>query len=400
MNQELVKARAAEMRLDPELRELAALGLDRDWRQLAPGEIISLVRDSQLTAGIGGFSSALKRSRGLLSARSSALVARAVFVGTAQACYRGLYWAPSYEDPGAEEVKCGHLNSVSRIYAPDYMPRQDVLQRQERDQIACVTHFANCHPIEACARIAAAAAPQHKRIAMVHYTSIHDARNDSMDYSHPFEDQLFLRTNYFQAFERMNADVGQARGAAIDAGGLVFTPGVGILRGALAEGALWLREPVRADVLWVGLDPRPQREEQEQYAQAEDRQAMAQVIDRIFALAASHEVDALVFPPLGCGTHGCHHPALDVADLFCEAMPRWQRQFDEIAFASDWPPHFLSRWWEEFTHSVEHGRPPIEHSIKVPWPPHPRIRRLEAALEEKHRQLQMRPPRLGRDSWL
>merc|ERR1719461_1563891 len=98
MNQDLVKARAAEMRLDPELRELAALGLDRDWRQLAPKEIISLVRDSQLTPGIGGFSSALKRSRGLLSARSSALVARAVFVGTAQACYRGSYWAPSYQD--------------------------------------------------------------------------------------------------------------------------------------------------------------------------------------------------------------------------------------------------------------------------------------------------------------
>merc|ERR1740130_1299363 len=99
---------------------------------------------------------------------------------------------------------------------------------------------------------------------------------------------------------------------AIDMGGLIYTPGVGILRGPLDKGALWYNSAPRVDVIWVGLPPRPQLAEQSQYACEQDRAAAGRVIERVFAWAAALDVDCLIMPPLGCGTHGCMHPHLDI----------------------------------------------------------------------------------------
>ena len=41
--------------------------------------------------------------------------------------------------------------------------------------------------------------------------------------------------------------------AAVDAGGLIYTADVAILRGPLEDGAQWLPEMPRVDVLWVSM---------------------------------------------------------------------------------------------------------------------------------------------------
>jgi hypothetical protein len=189
-------------------------------------------------------------------------------------------------------------------------------------------------------------------------------------YTHCREDQLFFRTSYWQAFERMQCDINGNVGDALDLGGLIYTPGVGIMRGPLHEGALWYQDPPRVDVIWVALPPRPQLAAQEQYAHEHDRNTVARIVDHIFLRAAGAGVDILVMPPLGCGAHGCQHPPADVADIIFQTAQRYSQQIPDICIGSDLPQHCepesggVHQWWQAFTHAVQNGRPPIDTSYK------------------------------------
>jgi len=212
----------------------------------------------------------------------------------------------------------------------------------------------------------------------------------STRYGHLREDQLFLRTTYFKAFETMESDISTPIGDALDMGGLIYTSGVGILRGALEEGALWFREPPKVDVIWIGLPARPHLSEQEQYADDKDRNMVSRALGRAFAWAAAHGADAMVLPPLGCGTHGCQHPSLDVADIIHKIAKQYERYIPQVCVVSDHPGHFEKGWWEDFTAAIQSGRPHPEVRQLVPpiaLPPYLVMKKDPVELLEKTRRL-------------
>jgi len=104
-----------------------------------------------------------------------------------------------------------------------------------------------CHPLDVCPSICAQGA-ESLHIAVVRFSSMRDFRNESFRYGHLRGDQLFLRTTYFQSFEKLAADINASIGESLNQEGLIYTPGVGVLRGPIDEGALWFQEPTRADV--------------------------------------------------------------------------------------------------------------------------------------------------------
>lgn len=344
-------------RLDPEMRALADFPIQMaDWRHLEPSDVATLFASGP--------------PAGTVDLR---LLAIALFMGTAQACMRGWYWAPSASCPGATQVDCKHLTRpCSRLHMPGKAPPSGALKIVAAGA-ARITCVANCHPLDLGARMLSRTG---SRVAVVRYTSARDPRNEpptmasatqpgKVRYTHCREDQIFLRSTYWQAFERMKSDINANVGESLDLGGLIYTPGVGILRGPLEEGALWHQEPPRADIMWVALPPRPQLAEQEQYAHEHDRDAMTRVVDRIFLWAAANKVDVLVMPPLGCGAHGCQHPSLDVADIIHRTAQRYAQYIPEVCIGSDLPPHIepdgtsSNKWWDAFADAVQNGRPPI-----------------------------------------
>jgi len=254
--------------------------------------------------------------------------------------------------------------------------------------------------LDACAHIVSSGSNRH--VAVLRFTGIRDARNMSVRYGHLREDQLFLRTSYFKAFEMMESDINSPIGDALDMGGLIYTSSVGILRGSTEEGALWFREPPKVDVIWIGLPARPRLGEQEQYADERDRNLVVRTLGRVFAWAAAHGVDALVLPPLGCGTHGCLHPRLDVADIIHKVAKQNERYIPQVFVVSDHPGHFEGSWWEDFSHTLQCGRhPPEVRPLLLPLalPPHLVVKKDPKQLLEKTRCLSARPrstPRTAR----
>jgi len=351
-----------EERLEHELKDLQAWDPTcRDWRMFDPQECILCFRGAREK----------NESLGML--------ATAVFAGTVQACLRGSFWAPSYSSPAAVKVDCAHLSRPSSLlYAVGRMPTRALPVRSEGAKIAC---FAKCHPLDACARLCSVR--EHKHVAVVRCTHYKDPRATTRRYNHCREDQVFLRSTYYQSFENMSTEIHAPVAECLNEGGLIYTPGVGILRGPIEEGALWFQDPPRCDIMWTAVQAHPKVAEQGQYALEIEKRAMEVVIDRIFAWAAKHEVDVLVLPPLGCGSNGCMHPALDVADIIYNTAHRYGQYIPQVCIASDYPPHFENGWWEAFSMGVQHGRPAIVRPVLVPVPPYPLARKSPKALADK-----------------
>jgi len=380
-------------RLEPELRMLKDFPIKMsDWRYLEAADICALYN-----TGLPAIAGDLR------------LLSIAIFTGTAQACMHGWYWAPSASCPGAVQVDCGHvLRPYSRLHTLEKVPPPLPLKSSSEGAVR-ITYAANCHPLDLGVRMMSRSG---SRVAVVRYTSTRDSRNDPPTtsigtqasfarYTHCREDQVFLRTTYWQAFERMKCDINTNVGDALDDGGLIYTPGVGILRGPLEEGALWYEDPPRVDIIWVALPARPQLAEQEQYANERDRNTMARTVDRIFAYAAANGVDILAMPPLGCGSHGCQHPSLDVADIIHRTAQRYVQYVPEVCIGSDQLPHIEpdgsipnNTWLDGFADAVQNGRLPADTSSKFIVPiSRPKIPGLRAggkdfeALLEKNRKL-------------
>mmetsp|Transcript_22089 Transcript_22089/g.61910 ORF Transcript_22089/g.61910 Transcript_22089/m.61910 type:complete len:400 (+) Transcript_22089:130-1329(+) len=373
-----VAREAAECRLDPELRELASLtgGDCRDWRKLEPDEVIERFRNATE------------------SIENRTLLARSIFVGTAQALVKGMYWAPFASSPSAHEVDCKHLRRPhSRLYTGDRMPPlgasrlrptpMRISTRPGRSTLDVVAEWWG--------------GIERHRIAVVRFSALNDVRNERASYTHCRDDQLFLRTSYYQAFERLETDLCASINPALELGGMIYTNSVGILRGPIDEGAQWYGDPPRMDVMWLALPGHPQMAEQSQYACEHDRAEAAKVVERIFAWASALDVDVLVLPPLGCGTHGCQHPHLDMAGLLHDASVRYERRLPQLVVASDHAPHLANGWWDEFEDALRHGRPHIRRPMALPVPAYPRAAKDAATLALKAKKLAGLPtPRDGR----
>jgi hypothetical protein len=349
-----------------------------DWRKLEPSEVATSFQELQ-------------------DSDARALLATAVFVGTTQACLQGCYWAPSFGCPGTVKVDCGHVvRPTSCLYPVGKLPPIDALRaRRAGGRPTELTLAPKCNAIDAAARLATVTSDGGHQVVLLRFTSLQDPRNETARYSHLREDQLFLRTTYGRAFEVMPRDINTPVRDAIDEGGIIYTSGVGVIRGPLEDGALWFQEPPKVDVIWVGLPvARPQLGIQEQYALEKDRKAMATMLDRAFHCAVGHGADAVVMPPVGCGTHGLAHPRLDVAELIRSVASRWERYIDLICVASDVPAHFEAGWWDGpygFAQALQNGRPEIEEPPpRVPpicIPPELTRKKDAAALAEKAKKL-------------
>jgi len=358
-------------RLTAEMRRLAALSpTTEDWRKYPPSEI------------------AAKYALAAADPAGRSLVSTAIFVGTKQAIMQGSYWAPAFALPGASKVDCRHhARPVSALYrAEKKLPQAAPKARAAAPQsIAC----EECNLLDACTRLLAS--PQIAHVVMLHCTSTRDPRNETSRHTHCREDQLFLRTTYCDAFERMESDIQAPLGDAIDQGGIIYTSHIGIMRGAIEEGAPFLRNPPQVDVMWMGLNPRPQLGEQESYAKDDEKAEVARLLDRAFALAAARGADAIVVPPLGCGgMHGCQHPRLDVADLIHETAKRYASVISHVCVASDQPAHFDPNWWTDFAAAAKGGRAPWTPYVAVPpikLPPYLRVKKDEKVLLDKTRRL-------------
>lgn len=361
-----------EARLRSELAALKGLDSDlRDWRFFEPLRCQFL----------------FSRARG--DPEQSALLVTAVFVGTVQACLLGEFWAPSPGSHSAERVDCRHLaRPCSLLYPPDRVPDLSRLRRLDAGHTLTITGAA-CNPLDACARLTEGA----DRVALVRFSSTRDPRNHAIKYLDFREDQLFLRSTYFEALENVTSHIHTPVGESIDAGGLVYTAGVAILRGPLEDGAPWWRNPPRIDVLWLGIPPNPVLDEQSQYARQEDKAAMAERVSRVFGWAAVNGVDALVMPPLGCGMCGCQHPALDVADVIREVARSYAQYVPQVCIASDHPAHSSPTWFDTFVRTVEEARPPIHRQRDLPVPQHVQQRKSAVALARKTERLQASRPR-------
>jgi hypothetical protein len=252
------------------------------------------------------------------------------------------------------------------------LPRPSTLvPRGDGVKIACYGHR---HPLDVVEQVLSGRT--RERVAVVRCTAIKDHRNYIVRYAHCLEDQLFLRTSYYQSFEKMEAQIHAKIGESLDNGGLIYTPDVGILRGPLVDGAVWYKEAPRADVVWVAIPSQPRLGEQSQYACDAQKNHMLKIVDGVFAWAAAQEVDVLVLPPLGCGTpSGCVHPPLDVAHIIHTTAHRYGQYIPQVCVASDWPHHFENGWWESFVHAAQYGRPPITRPGVLPVPAFPRSRR-------------------------
>jgi len=373
---EIIRRGIRAPRLTRELRILKAFDADLDdWRTLDPAEIAW-------------------RFHNVTDPEGRSLLGTAVFTGTAQASMKGSYWAPSFQCPGMEEVDCHHLvRPISCLHTQEKVPPHGAMQ--PTSQGFSLTCAGRCSALDACARLTHSAST--RQVAVVRFTGIRDARNLSVRYGHPREDQLFLRTTYFKGFENIEMDINARRGDAIDQGGLIYTSGVGLLRGSLDEGALWFREPPKIDVLWVGLPARPYLAEQEQYAEERDRLEVSNTINRVFTWAATHGCDSLVLQPACLGYHQLQHPGMDFADIIHNVAHQYARYIPEVCVASDYPAHFESGWWEDFSAAVLNGRPHVEARLRVPpvgIPPRLAPKKEPAHLLERTRNLSLTTPPL------
>eukprot|EP00930_Biecheleria_cincta_P012210 TRINITY_DN11571_c0_g1_i1.p1 TRINITY_DN11571_c0_g1~~TRINITY_DN11571_c0_g1_i1.p1 ORF type:complete len:420 (+),score=58.44 TRINITY_DN11571_c0_g1_i1:57-1262(+) len=288
------------------------------------------------------------------------LLALATFVGTAQACLKGSYWAPDCSS--GREVDCGHLvRPVSCLHPITRLPAASELKASGEKQV--ITCMSGCNPIDAALRLEASAC---RRVAILRCTSLTDPRSQIRKYSNAHEDQLFQRTTYFEAFERLAEDMQVTPNQAIKEGGIIYTSGVGVLRGPLKDGAPWIERPPQIDVMWLGLPAHPELFEQELYASSADRDYVKSALDRALAWAVAHGADAVVMSPPGCLMGGCIHPRLQVAGLIHEAASLHARHLPVVCVASDHPTHCEATWWDDFALGVEQGRPDPKPIIHVP----------------------------------
>jgi hypothetical protein len=252
--------------------------------------------------------------------------------------------------------------------------------------ITCMSH---CHPLDAAAHFASAAGGA-RNVAIVRCTSVREPRNEAAHHTHLKEDQLFLRTTYGRAFEKMSSDIGGPIGESLDSGSVIATSGVGVLRGPIESGAPWLEDPPKVDIFWVAIEPRVQFGTEEDYAMLEDKMAMLQALDRVFGWAVAHGCDTIVLPPMGCCTQGCMHPRLDVGDAIYTTAQRYGRYMPEVCVASDHWQHFQGGWWEPFAEACQGGRPPSEvlpGVTPIPLPPYRLVPKDAQTMAEKQKKL-------------
>jgi len=319
----------------------------RDWRQLMSSEIMvglmatsmpplrsetkgwgRLNKDATWT---GDGSSASAKSAPAAQRRQGLLAA--IATGVLQAVEQGAYWAPSFERPDSE------FCTVSR-------PMSRVIPASKLQAPACEAcpklSTESGSMLDTCLNLAK---QDKRRIALVQFSAKGDHPCTRMDLAHleMQEADLLLRTSYLKAIldleKHLHLDIEQA----LEAGDVLFTSDVFVLRGPVQDGAAWIKDATKTDVIWVALPRNPQHQNGGlDYISEDDRTIAAEHLNRVMAAAVAQGVKRLVLPPPGAGARGSRHPAQMMGALLRDAALTYGRGLDEVILVRD----HCSRWDE------------------------------------------------------
>lgn len=351
----------------------------RDWRKLSPAEVVRQLLACSLPP--------LRISKGSLAAKGDGSLAAAVVApacqrreglmaalatGVLQATEQGSYWAPGFGLP--ETVECRSVRQpVSRLLLP---VQPEPLQRPTGNvQVPALCCSPDHSALGLCLEFALE--QDRPRTALVKFGAAGvlpglDADFASLELR---EAEVLLRTNYLKALLDLEKHIHIDVCAALEAGHLIHTSDVSILRGPVEDGAQWLGEAPSIDIIWVPL-PRSVlfKEDEHQvegYGDAEQQTTVAIQLRRAISAAAAAGVQNLVLTPPGAG----QHPAVGVAELLREATLACGHGLRQVVLCREFEDQLQGRWTamsSAFVHGVER--------IKI----HPWLEVKKAALARLH----------------
>lgn len=216
----------------------------------------------------------------------------------------------------------------------------------------------NLDALEMCEKLKREGGP--RRVGLVNFTVLGNPQALQPTYA-DMRQALYLRTTYLYAVSDMDRQLHTRSEDVLESGSVIHTADVSILRGPIEEGATWISDPVRIDVLTASIQRRPAFDRHEQYGRITEKAALARTIDYIFGCAVANGIDILVFPPLGVnGAQGCYHPAADAGDLLRKAILAHSKYIPRVCVCQEFAGQ-LKGSWSTFAAAVRHGRPVIPY---------------------------------------
>lgn len=296
----------------------------------------------------------------------------ALAAGVLQATEQGSYWTPGFGLP--ETVECQSVRQpVSRLVQP---VRPEPLQRPTGNvQVPALRCSSGHSALSLC--LESAMEHDRQRTALVKFGAegVLPGRDGDFRSLELRQAELLCRSNYLAALLDLEKHIHMDVCAALEAGHLIHTSDVSILRGPVEDGAQWLAEAPSIDVIWVPL-PRSvffQEDEHnvEGYRDGEQRTLVATQLRLAISTAATAGIRNLVLTPPGAG----QHPAVEVAELLREAALACGHGLHKVVLCREFEDQMYGRW-TDMSSAFEHG---VER-VKI----HPWLEVKKAALSRLH----------------
>eukprot|EP00930_Biecheleria_cincta_P055850 TRINITY_DN42101_c0_g1_i1.p1 TRINITY_DN42101_c0_g1~~TRINITY_DN42101_c0_g1_i1.p1 ORF type:complete len:424 (-),score=63.83 TRINITY_DN42101_c0_g1_i1:126-1397(-) len=345
----------SSLRLEPKLPLLTPPKDDsRDWRKLRPDEtqrqlLEILDRRTKLKSESQLPHTAYEKSQNSLQCRA---LLGAVSAGNLQAMKQGSYWAPCFDDPGAVEVK--HVRTpMSQVLM---CTGSEMIPTKHSQGNPHIRVLSDCDILEACDKFRARDGPS--RIAVVRFSAL-GSNYRIPNLTDVREAEFLVRTTYLHALETIQKHIHVDLDTVLEAGGVVHTTDVSVLRGPLKDGASWFVEAPNVDVFWVGLQRNPCHDEFGQgYADIADKARMKDTLEHLVHCATMRGVDSLVIPAPGSGgSQQTFHPPEDVGTVLRNALNDHVQPNMQVYVCQEAGSQAGSRWWSSF--AAAFGRSPV-----------------------------------------
>jgi uncharacterized protein (TIGR02452 family) len=264
--------------------------------------------------------------------------------GTLDAIERGVYKTAAGQVDFAAAQQAAQAGS--KLYLPTCGP--EVLR--EFDPAAPPGPLAEVR-VYAATTLAAAAqlATEFDRVGVLNFASARHPGGGFLGGSQAQEESLARSTGLYPCltqFAEMYAYNSKPTSTGLYSDYLIYSPGVPVLRHDEGE---WLAQPLRLDILTAPAVNAGALARNSPELLPQLLPTMRQRLRLVLAVAARHEVEALVLGAWGCGVFA-NDPA-QVAQLFAEALadPAIRGRFRRLDFAifDPKPPHAVLRAFEK-----------------------------------------------------
>lgn len=264
--------------------------------------------------------------------------------GTLDAIEQGFYKTAAGQVDFAAAQQAAQAGS--KLYRPTCGP--DVLR--EFDPVAAPGPPAEVR-VYAATTLAAAAqlATEFDRVGVLNFASARHPGGGFLGGSQAQEESLARSTGLYPCltqFAEMYAYNSRPTSTGLYSDYLIYSPGVPVLRHDEGE---WLAQPLRLDILTAPAVNAGTLARNSPELLPQLLPTMRQRLRLVLAIAARHEVEALVLGAWGCGVFA-NDPA-QVAQLFAEALadPAIRGRFRRLDFAifDPKPPHAVLRAFEK-----------------------------------------------------